>query len=182
MFSKEKKTIKIRAIIEVMGRPPEFLTETLSKTAEHLEKEEGMKVLKKEIAEPKETEEKNLFSSFMEMELTLKDMEKLTDFMMNYLPSNIEVIEPSEISFPINEANAFINNLLEKIHKMDSLTKKTGFENMILKNQLQTLFANSIKVEENKEEQPKVEKKESIEEAVGLEEEKPKKEKKAKKK
>ena len=149
MFSKEKKEIKFRSIIELMGRPPEFLTETLTKTAEQLEKEEGIKVLSKEIFEPKETEEKDIFSSFIELELTVLSIEKLFEFILNYLPSNVEIIEPSEFSFQASEANGFINNVITRIHKMDAVTKKTGFENMILKRQLQEIFQSAIKVEEN---------------------------------
>ena len=149
MFSKEKKEIKFRSIIELLGRPPEFLTETLNKTIEHLEKEDGIKVLNREIFEPKETEEKNIFSSFVELELAVESIEKLFEFILNYLPSNVEIIEPSEFSFQANEANGFINNILARIHKMDAVSKKIGFENLILKKQLQDIIQPLIKVEEN---------------------------------
>jgi len=176
MFGKEKKEIKIRAIIELMGRPPEFLTETINKTLEALEKEDGIKIVRKEIFEPKEMEEeKSMFSSFVEMELITKNIEKMFEFILMYMPSNVEIIEPSELSFQAGEANAIFNNIIEKIHRLDSIAKRMGFENMYLKRQLEAMMP-KIKVEENlpKEEKSEEKKEEKIEDMLGEEKSKKK--------
>jgi hypothetical protein len=158
MFGKEKKPIKFRAIIELMGRPPEFLTETLNKAAEQLEQDDKLKIkiLHKQVFEPKETDEKDIFSNFIEMELEALAIESIFEFIINYLPSNVEIISPSELSFDLSSANALIHTVLSKIHFYDSTTKRTSFENMVLKKRLGEFL--SVKVEENVIEAKKVEK------------------------
>jgi hypothetical protein len=164
MFGKEKKELKFRAIIELMGRPAEFLTETLNKIVESIEKNEKLKILNKSIAEPKATDEKDIFSSFIEIELEARTIEDLFEFITNYLPSNIEIISPSEINFDLREMNAVLHNVISKIHFYDSMTKKTGFENMLLRKKITELMPVPLKVEENlpaKEEEKKGDKEKS---------------------
>jgi len=161
MFGKEKKEIKFRTIIELMGRPPEFLTETLNKVIETIEKDEKIKILRKEAFEPKETAEKNIFSNFMELELEVQNIEKLFEFIAEYLPSNVEITNPPELSFDLNAANAIIHNILSKMHSYDSIAKKVGFENLLLKKKFSEIMHMPIKIEENLED--KEEKKEEQE-------------------
>jgi len=164
MFLKEKKEIKFRAIIEIMGRPAELLTETLNKTVEQLEKDEKVKVLRKEIFEPKETDEKDIFSSFAELELAVESMEDLFEFIVNYIPSNIEIMSPSEIKMPIDEANSAINSFIIKFQKNNSLMKRASFENLFLKKKISEMMQKQ-EVEELKKEDKKLEESEKKEKA-----------------
>ena len=146
MFAKEKKEIRFRAIMEIMGRPAEFLTETLNKTIDTLEKEEKMKVLNKQIYEPKELEErKDLFTLFAEVEVSAVGLDSLFGFIVKYAPSNIEIIDTSEIRLPVNEVNMILNGFVEKVHKMEYLDKALRMENAMLKNKLGSMTPEEIK-------------------------------------
>lgn len=145
MFTKEKKEIAFRAIIEIMGRPPEFLTETLTKTVESIEKEGKMKIISKQIFEPKEMDDqKGLFTAFAEVELSTLGMESIFEFIFHYAPSNIEVISPAELNFPAQDANIILNLFIEKNHKMDAVNRMLSMENTMLKKKLGTMTPEEI--------------------------------------
>jgi len=145
MFTKEKKEIRFRAIIEILGRPKEFLVDTLNKAIENLEKEENIKVLHKEVFEPKEIEEqKDLFTDFAEAELSAAGLETLFEFIAKYAPSNIEIISPSDLNLPANEANMVLNGFIARMHKVDHANKMLIMENNILKKRLGSMTPEEI--------------------------------------
>ena len=80
--------IRCRAIIEVLGRPTGHVEETLKKYTESIKKDNELSVLSLTI-KPAQAVDKDLFSSFAELELVLKGMPKLLGFCFDYMPSSI---------------------------------------------------------------------------------------------
>lgn len=138
--------IRCNVIIEVLGKPAEFLTKVLKKAVENLEKEEEICVINKEIHKPEPAE--NLFSAFMELELCIKDMKKMLDFIFTYMPSNIEIVEPKEMKMNLNDSNDFANRLIVKMHQYDAVAKRMNFENQMMKFRLQELGEIPKEIEE----------------------------------
>ncbi|MEM2956029.1 MAG: hypothetical protein QW041_00415 [Candidatus Pacearchaeota archaeon] len=133
----EEGWIRCIVIIEVLGKPAEYLDKVLKKAIEELEKEKNIIVIEKKFNEPKPIEK--MFSTFTELELLIKDMHTLTEFVFAYMPSNIEIIEPNDIKFELVSANEFINKLIARIHQYDAIAKRIGFENKLLKHKLEEL-------------------------------------------
>ena len=122
--------IRCVVVIEVLGKPADYIDEVLKTAVGHLEKENYMHIIDKKFYEPKPVE--NLFSTFTEIEFIIKDFKALLDFIVSYMPSNIEIIEPSDITLSLQDANDFVNRVAVKIHQYDGLLKRVGIENKIL--------------------------------------------------
>ena len=88
--------LRCRTIIEVLGKPKEHVETTLKKVQEELSKREGVKILTQEVAETKELEK--FFSSYIDLEISLTDIDKLIDFCFDFMPSSIEILEPEKLS------------------------------------------------------------------------------------
>ena len=130
--------IRCNIIIEVLGKPAEYLDEVLKKTVEDLEtKSEVIEVIDKKFHEATPIE--SMFSTFTELEMLFKNMKTLVEFVFAYMPSNIEIIEPNDIKYDLHSANEFINMLAARMHQYDAIIKRATFENKILRHELEKL-------------------------------------------
>ena len=129
--------IRCTVIIEVLGKPADYLDMVLKKTVEDMAKRKDLEVLDKKFYEPTPIEK--MFSTFTELELLFKDMKTLTKFVFEYMPSNIEILEPKDLKFGLTQANEFINELAAKMHQFDAIAKRVGFENKVLRHRLEEL-------------------------------------------
>jgi hypothetical protein len=160
--------IKAMFVFEIMGRPPEFLKESLEEHIGTLKKMEGINVTNQIIHEPKELdpqkivkqgnmkpeEVKGLFSSFAEVEVESESLSSLFTISFRILPSHIEIIEPGELRLKNFELSSVMSELAFKLHKYDEIAKILTLEKQHLENQLRTKNSN-IKVEEIKKEPKK---------------------------
>ena len=70
----ERKKINAIFVLEVLGRPPEHLVETLESLAKQIGEEKGVKIIDKRINEPVLIkEQKDFYTSFMEVEIEVGD-------------------------------------------------------------------------------------------------------------
>lgn len=122
-------------VLEVLGKPSEYIDEVIKKVVETLGNEKNMEVLSKEFYEPKPVEN-SLFITFVEMEVLIKNLHTLLEFIFSYMPSNIEIIEPKEMKFGINDANEFVNKFAAKVHEYDERLKSIDIENIKLRNKI----------------------------------------------
>lgn len=132
---------KIQAVMifEILGKPAEFVKESLDKIADNLSKEKGVKVKDRKIQEPKPVENSDLYSSFAELEIEADDLSKLMIIMFNYMPAHIEIHSPGEIRLKNFDLSAVCNELMIKLHGYDGVAKTLMFERTNLINQIQQL-------------------------------------------
>ncbi|MDD5133406.1 MAG: hypothetical protein PHD81_01185 [Candidatus Nanoarchaeia archaeon] len=128
--------LKIKAIIEIAGFPEEHIKKVMNEVMENLEKEKGIQVITKDVAEVKKVQE-TLWSTFADLELQLDDMEVLTNFCFNYMPSSVEIIEPLKLDGEIKPIENMINDLLARLHNFTMYLKNLQAENILLKKQLE---------------------------------------------
>jgi hypothetical protein len=121
-------------VIEVLGRPVEHVNSVISDLINRLEKEAGIKLIKKKVAEPKQIEQ--LFSTFCEVEIKVESLHRLIEVCMDYLPSSVEIVEPEKIELKLQDGNAVINYLLAKLHKYEEIVQVLNAEREIMYNQL----------------------------------------------
>src|SRR3989344_4590330 len=81
---------------------------------------------------PKEHVEE-LWSSFVDIKITFKDLNQMIVFCFDYMPSSVDIIEPLKFNFESVEISGLFNDLMGKIHHYDMLLKNFKAMNEMLK-------------------------------------------------
>lgn len=136
-------------IIEIAGRPADYIKEAMEIVLKGLGKEKDIEIIDKKVHRPKEVEifkqkpkpknAKKVFSTFAEIELLVKGLGRLMGLVFDYMPSSIEVIEPTHFKLELNDASNIVNDLATRLHHYDASLKRFSMENEILKKQLEEL-------------------------------------------
>ncbi len=150
-------------IVEVLGRPAEHVGSVLKGVADAIQKDKKIIFLNRKLYRPKKVKEaKDLFTSFMEIEVLAEGLVKLFDMCFDYMPSSIEIVEPTEVKFNLTQANSIINDLASRLHKYDAVAKELKIEKQILQDKLNELLKGNpiietedVKVEIGKKEEAK---------------------------
>ncbi len=136
------KPLTIRAIIEMLGAPKEYIESTLKNYVEKL-KSEGLQIKKAEYA-PAEQKDK-FFSVFTELEINFVNPKELLDFCFDSMPSSIEIIEPSDIQLPSGELTDVLNDLQARMHDSDLFVKNMRAQQEILDKNAFNVLRNFVK-------------------------------------
>jgi len=98
--------IKIIVIYEILGRPKEYIKTTLEQLIDRIGENTGIKIIERKVHEPHLLDEekiknvednKEVFSTFAEVELEVDNLIIVFNLILNTLPSSIEIIKPSEL-------------------------------------------------------------------------------------
>lgn len=138
----EKQPVKIRTIIEILGRPEEHIINTMKLMIAKLKGEEGISVLKEFISDAEKQDD--LFSIFSELELELDSYERLISFTFGYMPSVIEILDPEHLALSNRELTNFMTDIQGRIHTIDGKLKMANQENVNLSRTVVMLAKNSI--------------------------------------
>ena len=139
---KKEEIEKIREKIKESLEKNEDLFEKLDENYKKRRKNYIVNIYKDEVIPIKD---QPLFTSFIEAEILLKDVIELFKFALNFTPTSIEILDPSEIKVKntqmqdfINEVVAITNQLFAKIKELDAENKllkekftKKGFRNLM---------------------------------------------------
>lgn len=148
-----EKKIRAIMIVEVAGRPAEYVREGLETHVSRLNEMKDVEVISKTFSEPKRIEHKEeAYSCFSEIEFEVPTFQRLLDLVFDFMPSSIEIIHPGRIEMDSQEATMFINNMAGRLHRYDEIAKIAQFKIKQLTDQL------TIKSKEEQE-KPKTEKK-----------------------
>ncbi len=154
VFYCEKMEVEAILMFEMVGRPKDYIVETLKLVLEKLGDE--IKIKSKKIAEPKLMDNQKLFSTFAEVGAEM-ELEKLFSVILRYMPSHVEMITPEQITMSNYKINELANDIVKRIHQYDEISKKIGFENRILNRKLNEERKKSEnRVTEKKEENEKL--------------------------
>ncbi len=126
--------IKIHAIVEIAGFPEAHITETMKNVMEKLKEEKDIKIIKKSTAKTKKVKE--LWSTYAELELSFKNLERILGFCFDYMPSTIEILEPLNLNLNTMELTQSLNDLLAKLHNYSMFINNLNAENIVLKKKL----------------------------------------------
>ena len=111
-------------IVEMAGSPATYVKEMLSKHIMILNEVKDIKVHTIKVSEPAEIENsKGMFTCFAEADFETENFARMTDTMFDFMPSSIEIIEPSKVSLDMHEATSLLNNLSGRLHRYDELAK-----------------------------------------------------------
>jgi hypothetical protein len=151
-------TQEIRAsfMYEILGKPPEYIKETLEKFVNDFDGKTGIKLISKKVHEPKllerePKEEPNktteqpvkatqeLYTTFAEVELEIDNLDILFKIVLNTLPANVEILEPSSLTLKNFDLSGVLCELAIKLHKFDEVTKALAIERNNLVAQLKEM-------------------------------------------
>jgi len=133
--------IKARTIIEIAGSPKEHVKKTMDFVMTELEKSK-YEIFEKDI-EPV-SENKDLFSTFAEIEIGFGSPTQVYEFCFDFMPSSIDVLEPSKIEIEQENFSSSLNDLLATIHKLDMHLKNANAKVKIMQRNTNRLLANFI--------------------------------------
>ena len=151
MSSDERETKGIRAIliVEVIGRPPEHLTETLNNIISKIDEEKGVIVKEKRLHEPiLMKKQKDFYTSFAEVEVEVEEILNLAILMFKYMPANVEILSPELIALTNNGWSDIFSELTRRLHGYDEVARIIQVEKNILEKKLREVLG---KKEEKKE-------------------------------
>lgn len=147
----ETSGIKALLIIDVIGKPPEHLTETLNNIIKKIDDEKGVDVISKKLNEPTlMKDQKNFYTSFVEVEVEVEEIFGLIILMFKYMPAHIEVLYPELIALTNNGWNDVLNELTRRLHGYDEIARIVNIEKSILEKKLRAVLENKSKTIKNK--------------------------------
>jgi hypothetical protein len=129
--------MRILTNLNVVGKPAELVEEVLQGLVKKLSSEK--KLLKKKILKP-EKMGKNFFSGFLEVELEVKGFEELVEFLLDYSPVTIEILDSKDVTISLSEFQSGISELVARFQEYDEGIKGLNAANMLLRKQLDSFL------------------------------------------
>lgn len=125
--------VQAKIVIEILGTPKDHVEDAMKKVIEKLKEEQGVKLLRETTYKAEQI--KNMWSTFSDLEIEVEDVSKLIGICFDYMPSSIEIIEPSKMDLETTTIADFLNDFLARLHKTDMMLKNAMAENKWLKMQ-----------------------------------------------
>jgi hypothetical protein len=110
--------IYVRAIIEIVGKPKEYVEETLKGHLKKLKAEEGIEIVEEKFEKAEQTE--NYFSAFAEIELLFSDFDNIVSFCFDYMPASVEILDPERITMENNALSDMLNDIQSRMHSLNT--------------------------------------------------------------
>lgn len=134
-------------IVEMAGSPADHVKTTLSKHTGVLATMKDVSVKSIKISEPATIEGvPGMFTCFTESDFEVEDLSKITEIIFDFMPSSVEIIEPSKVSLSSADATSFFNNISGRLHRYDEVARAAQFKYKQLESQLQKLQSDSASI------------------------------------
>jgi len=140
----EKGYVHVNVIYEMIGNPKEHIEKTLRLFLENIERDPDIITLKKDFEETMELEEKGLFSTAAEVEYLILGIEKITWLAFNFMPASIEILGPKELTFTEKDFTNWLNDLLSKLHEVNTVHAALRNEHQALVRNVNALVRNNV--------------------------------------
>ena len=115
--------IRAKMMFEVLGINEDASKNALEKLISRLDTEDSrVELVSKEFGETSRIENpmpniKEGYSIICEVELISKNLDNLTQIVMEYGPSSIELVDPRTIGLSIGEAQGILNSISRLVHQ-----------------------------------------------------------------
>lgn len=138
---KETKGISAAVVLDIIGKPPEHLVETLEDMIKKIDSEKGIKVVSKKINEPVLMKnQKEFYTTFAEVEVEVDEIFDIAILLFKYMPAHVEIIHPEMIVLTNNGWNEILNEIVRRLHGYDEVARMTMAEKSILEKKLRSLM------------------------------------------
>lgn len=140
MEEKDTRKIHSELIIEVMGTPKEYIVETLEGIIKQIKEEKGVSVIQSKIHDAVEVkDQKEIYTTFSEIEVQTKDVFELSMLMFKYMPAHVEILSPESIEVKNDFLNTLLNEIVRRLHGYDNLARIFEFEKSKLLQEIEKL-------------------------------------------
>jgi len=137
----DTQNIRVAIILEVIGKPPEHLIETLEDLVKQIDSEDKVRVIEYKISEPRTMKEnEEFFTSFVDIELEVEHIEKLIGLMFKFMPAHVEIIYPEAIALTNSSWTEFLSELIRRLHGYDEVARIITAEKSILEKKLKSIL------------------------------------------
>lgn len=114
--------IKAMMMIEVLATSKKAAKDALEKHVKKMHNEEGLILYREDYKDIVKVDKpmphiKTAHSYIVELELIVRSYDRLVYVTMNYGPTSIEILEPTEIRIKMGEAQIVLNVISELMHK-----------------------------------------------------------------
>jgi hypothetical protein len=108
--------LHIRAIIEVVGKPKDYVQKTIKDYVDKIKKE----YLITNIDLEKVEEHEGFFSTFAELEILFKNLKDLLSFCYGFMPSSLEILDPTHLNIESTIFTDFLNDNQARMHGLNT--------------------------------------------------------------
>src|SRR3989338_5670768 len=98
--------IRIKAVLEIAGKPKDYIEQKMKDYIENIRKSEGMMVMEEKIHPA--MEQKGFWSTIAEVDVVFDQFAKLLIFCIDFMPASIDIIKPLEFHFPERQFTHFM--------------------------------------------------------------------------
>ena len=112
--AEDDNRFRVRVLIEVQAVEETMLQKQVERVVENMEKEPFFRIYSKTIEPPVKVEER--YSTFLDVNLSVRDFRGVIRLMFFYGPSTIEVIKPSKFEFTPQDFQDGLVDMGEMIH------------------------------------------------------------------
>lgn len=141
----EKGYIHTRIIIEILGKPKEYVEKALRAYVQKIKNDPNLEVLGEDYGKATE-QEGNTWTTFVELEMLMQNLSTLIGFCFDYMPASIEILAPEKMHFNLQGLSRIINDLQGKLHHLDAMVKQFKLQNDFLRKNTRTLLRNLINI------------------------------------
>lgn len=112
--SEDDNKFRVRVLIEVQGVEEELVQKQAEKLLENMKKEPFYRIYASTIEKVLKVEEK--YSTFVEVNLSVRDFRGMIRLMFFYGPSSVEVIKPQKIEFTLDDFQNGLVDMTDMVH------------------------------------------------------------------
>lgn len=135
--------VKSKLIIEIVGKPKEYVEDTIKKNIEKLKTEKKAHLVSEKIHEVKELQD-SIFSTFAEVEIVVETFQRFLDICYEYAPSSIEVLEPERYPMKTKDIEGILNDLISRSHNATAQLREAVAKISILDQNFMNLMKRMI--------------------------------------
>lgn len=132
-----------RVSFEIIGSPREHVEQSLKLYLDNLKKDHQIHFMHEDIGEPEEVSE-GVFSTFADTEVVVESLDKLNWLCVNFMPANIEIIEPVEPKFSDKDLTNWFNDLLSKLHEVSTNYRQLATKEKAFVTNMNAMIHNAI--------------------------------------
>jgi len=114
--------LRLKAYIEMQAVNRELLEREIAAVEEAIKKQKDLTLYS--LKAEKIAEQEDYFSTFIELDFTVKDFSTLVKFMFFFSPSSIEVIRPPKIEIAAFDLQEGLMDLIDMVEKYNSYIRK----------------------------------------------------------
>lgn len=136
--------IRATVLFEIAGNPKKHVEDTLKLYLDNISQDESIITLKEDLEEAINIEDQGVYSTAAEVDYLIYGLDKLTWFAFNFMPASIEVSDPGELTFSDKDFNNWMNDLLAKLHEVNTAHTGLKTEHQALVKNLNAAIRNNI--------------------------------------